>query len=311
MKIQQPLRPRSAFGDWLHEAKISARYHLDGMTGYPRLLKQAERRLGYRPDHRNPKTFNEKILWRKLHDRNPLFPIVSDKVRLHDYLRDILGADRAQAILPDLLLVTDDPDSIDFATLPADYVIKSNHASGWNIFVRADDPVDEARARQECKRWLRLSYGKLKREDAYLHIPRRIMIEGWMEGPGGRPADDFKMNMIGGKLAFGMWADDRFGDFTQHYVDGDFRRLAFRTKDVALRDLPPKPRLFDEMLAVAEELGRQFDSVRVDFMFTEDRFVLNELTLYKDSGMDPFRPERYDREFGDLWHLPNLDDQIR
>jgi hypothetical protein len=200
--------------------------------------------------------------------------------------------------------VTDDPDSIDFARLPTDYVIKANHASGWNIFVRADDPVDPERAREECRRWLRQSFGKLKREEAYQSIPRRILFERLVQRSDGRPADDVKFYMFGGQFGYAQIVVDLFGDRQIHYADQDFQKIHLRRQTEAEPQLIPKPPMFDAMLAIAAELSSPFDAVRVDFLFTDSRFVFNELTLYDNSGMAPYTPDSWDRMLGELWQLP-------
>ena len=38
-----------------------------------------------------PKTFNEKLQWLKLHDRNPLFTILADKYAIREYIKENLG----------------------------------------------------------------------------------------------------------------------------------------------------------------------------------------------------------------------------
>lgn len=42
---------------------------------------QVQKKLGYKCNLKNPITFNEKINWLKLHDRNPIYPIITDKIR--------------------------------------------------------------------------------------------------------------------------------------------------------------------------------------------------------------------------------------
>ena len=37
--------------------------------------------VGRDPDLRRPRGFSEKILWRKIHDRNPLFPLIHGPAR--------------------------------------------------------------------------------------------------------------------------------------------------------------------------------------------------------------------------------------
>ncbi|MBS0124408.1 ATP-grasp fold amidoligase family protein [Thetidibacter halocola] len=305
MHFQKPFRRRSALQDWLVETREQALARLDALAGYPHLRRMFRERVGYEPNLKTPKTYNEKVQWRKINDRNPLFPIVSDKLRLRGYVQDLLGPDAAD-ILPRLHLATDDPDRIDFAALPANVVFKANHGSGWNIFLREGEPRDEDRLREEMRRWLRRSYAVRKHEWAYQHIPRRIIAEEMIQKPDSTVPDDLKFSMFRDQCGFIFWDDDRFGSMTQHICDDTWTELPWSNADLDKGILPPKPILFERMLDVARRIGAQFDMVRVDFLFTDERIVLNELTLYRGSGMMPYSPPEWDRHYGDMWTLPDL-----
>ena len=152
------------------------------------MLDYAERRLGYRPDLHDPKTFNEKINWRKIHDRNPLFPKISDKILLRDEIVARPGQTHADEVMTQLYAVTDRPYQFDFSQLPDAFAAKANHASGWNIFGTPDDPIDEPALRAEMALWLRRSYGKFKQEWAYQPIARKVMFEEFCKDrTGARP----------------------------------------------------------------------------------------------------------------------------
>ncbi len=263
----------------------------------------AEKRLGYRPDYHNPRTFNEKVTWRKLFDRNPLFPIVSDKIAVRDEIRRRLGDADARRVSTELYTVTDRADRPTLADLPPSFAAKASHASGWNIFVSPQHPVDEPELRAQMRSWLRRSYGKTKFEWAYQPVPRRVMFEELLQTADGRAPDDMKFMFFDGTCHFVLWDDDRFGDWAQHYLAPDWTPHPFHSLDLTRRDIPPKPAMYGEMLAIAQRVAQGFDNIRVDFLFTEDRIVLNELTLYRGSGMNPFHPPEWDRVFGELWTL--------
>ena len=75
-------------------------------------------RLGYKLDLNNPKTFNEKIQWLKLYDRQPTYVTMVDKLLAKDYVAGIIGEDY---IIP-TLGVWDSFDEIDFDGLPDQFV---------------------------------------------------------------------------------------------------------------------------------------------------------------------------------------------
>lgn len=58
------------------------------------------------------------------------------------------------------------------------------------------------------------------------------------------------------------------------------------------------------MIRIAETLAADTDFVRVDLYLLPDRIVFGELTSYPAGGDSPFRPERFDAEFGEHWTVP-------
>ena len=93
------------------------------------LQYQFKNALGKNLDLDNPKTFNEKIQWLKLYDDNPLKTTCADKYKVRDYVKDKIGE---EYLIP-LLGVYDNPDEIDFDSLPNQFVLKVNWGSGQNI----------------------------------------------------------------------------------------------------------------------------------------------------------------------------------
>ena len=75
---------------------------------------------------RKPVYFNEKLQWLKINDRNPLYTILVDKIKMKDYLRNLFG----EGYTIPTLAVWDSPEEIDFDVLPNQFVLKWNHDSG-------------------------------------------------------------------------------------------------------------------------------------------------------------------------------------
>ena len=47
--------------------------------------------MGYKLDLENPKTFNEKLQWLKLYDRNPAYTQMVDKYAVREYIKNRIG----------------------------------------------------------------------------------------------------------------------------------------------------------------------------------------------------------------------------
>jgi len=56
------------------------RSFFDNLPDYAAVNLTYLRTFGKLPNLRHPKTFSEKIAWRKLYQHNPQFPIFADKV---------------------------------------------------------------------------------------------------------------------------------------------------------------------------------------------------------------------------------------
>lgn len=290
---------RTRFLDW----RDRARARIDRARGFPRLRAEFEARVGYPLDLTDPESFNAKIQWRKIHDRNPLHPVVADKYRMRQWLTNHLGAARAEALLVPLHRVTDRPADLDLSGLPEGLVIKPNHASRMLRFRYPGKPFDLEEVRLISQLWLLKQYGSLRQEWAYWPIPRRIMVEELMPRADGSPADDVKIICFHGKPAYVMAEFNRFNGAYQVGYTPDGGPLGIFNKGDVPRVAPPPPHLA-RMMELAEEISAPFDHVRVDFLTNGTDFALNELSLYRGSGMNRFVPESYDFDMGALWTLP-------
>jgi len=260
-----------------------------------------KRLMGYPCDLDNPRTFNEKIVWRKVFDHNPLFPVVQDKIRVRDYVRERLGEKEAEAILVPLYFVTDDPEKIPFDTLPDRYVIKTNHGSGWVIPVEDGRAVDRREVVQRCRKWLQTTYGQRRMEWAYRSIKPLVYGEEYLLENGKIPTD-YKFLVFGGKVRLVFVCYDRFGKPSDAFFDERGNRLYIGGKREAKNGLELPPNI-GEMTAIAERLASPFDYLRVDLYSFDGKIRFGEMTLYPASGT--YRYPRYiDDLLGSYWELP-------
>ena len=82
--------------------------------------------VGTSLDLSDPRTFNEKLQWLKLYDRKDEYTMMVDKFAVREYISEKLGE---EYLIP-LIGVWDDPDDINFDSLPQQFVLKCNHNSG-------------------------------------------------------------------------------------------------------------------------------------------------------------------------------------
>lgn len=298
-----------------------ARFRLsEWRSGYETERRLFEERHGYPLDLENPKSFSEKICWRKLFDRNPLLQRVVDKYAVRSYVTEMLGQERADEVLIPLLAAVTDPADIAFDKLPGNYILKANHGSGLNRLVRDDRPPDIPAIISQGREWLSQSYGTYKHEWAYESMRRRIVVEALIDDGKGLPVRECKFQMFGGKCALiqvlndGSWYDGvtymGAGLPTLTYFTPDWKPVDvswyYYWIDVNFPSAPsqPRPKDLEAMIELAEALSKPFDYMRVDLYELPDGIRFGELTPYHLSGHSRITPREYDFELGSLWQLP-------
>lgn len=268
-----------------------------------RLRRKFYRCHGTHCDLESPRSYSEKIFWRKVFDRNPLFPLLTDKYGCREYAERKLGKQRAEEILVPLLFVTESPGEIPFDTLPGEYIVKPNHGSGWSIRVDSSHPAQPGEIISKCRTWLRSTYGKSWMEWAYQEIQPVILIEKLLKDREGRIPTDFKFIVFDGKVEAVYVYYDRFGQPTEAYFDREFKRLPVGSSCRKDAEVTEKPQNFEEMLDIAEALASGVDFLRVDLYNVDGRIFFGEFTLYPASGLYRYEPTSFDFELGRKWIL--------
>ena len=261
-------------------------------------------RVGYELNLKDPQTMNEKIMWMKLYYQNPLITQCSDKFAVKDYVAKVVGA---QYTVPTIASWSD-PDEIDFDSLPDQFVLKVNWSSGYNIIVRDKSELDRAATVERLKKWMvpdRNAYYQYFNW-GYKHMKPVVYAEKYIEQVDGQ-VYDYKFFMCGGKFKYMLIATDRENDqeLTHDFFDSDFNVLDVSYGEIKrAKHTPEKPKNFQKMIEVAEQLAKPFPFVRVDFYEIGDEIFLGEMTFYPAGGLKPFYPQKFDYFFGSLIPLP-------
>ena len=156
--------------------------------------------MGTKLDLENPKTFNEKLQWLKLHDRNPEYTKMVDKYEAKEYVANIIGK---EYIIP-TLGVWDKFDDIDFDALPNEFVLKPTHTSG-NVFICKDkSKIDYKKLKKQVNKWLKRDYYRIHREWPYKNVKPRIIAEEYMENKDHTSIKDYKFYCFNGQADYVM-----------------------------------------------------------------------------------------------------------
>jgi len=264
------------------------------------LRHRLRRALGYTPNLRNPRTYNEKLAWRMLHDRNPLLALTTDKLAVRDYVSAKLGAD----ILVPVFGIYERAADIPWDDLPAQFVLKASHGCEMNIIVSDKDAEDRDKVLREADSWLTHSFYRTTREWGYRSIPRRLYIEELLIDEHGQLPYDFKFLVFRGRTAVVRVHINRFGDHRVNFYDPELRLLPVRQVYATDDSYQPPPEVAS-MAKVAERLAEDFDYARVDLYLVNGEVKFGEITHYDGNATQGFRPAEFDRHLGDLWRLPS------
>lgn len=250
----------------------------------------------------NPQTFNEKLQWLKVYDRNPLYTTMVDKYAAKQYVANIIGEEH---IIP-TLGVWDRAEDIDFDSLPDQFVLKATHDSGRVLICRDKSTFDREKAIAEMNISLKRDFYAVTREWPYKNVPRRIIAEKYMEDSDSDDLEDYKLMCFNGEVCCSFVCSDRNSKDGLHvtFFDKEWNRLPF-TRLYPASDIDiEKPKAYHKMLALAQKLSKDIPFVRTDFYEINNKLYFGELTFYPGGGFEKFTPDEWDERLGKLIVLP-------
>ena len=251
------------------------------------------------PNLRHPRTFTEKIAWRKLYQHNPQFPIFSDKIAVKAEIAKLIGA---QHVI-ETLWVGGNPEDIPFDGLKPPCVIKVNHGNGGHVFIRTAQDIKRDKIVASMRAQLGFLYGYKYRLWGYWGIPHKVMVERMIEMPGGDVPEDYRFFTYHGRVHFIQFDRDRFRGHKQNFYDREWNLLPVRDAYPPTSEPVSKPENLGEMINLAERIGAQFDFVRVDLYSPPQGILFGETTFYPKAGLAAFIPKDWDFIFGEPWKI--------
>ena len=247
----------------------------------------------------NPKTFNEKLQWLKLYDRNPLYTTLVDKYAVRQYIKDTIGEEY-------LIPLVGGPwktfDEIDFDALPDQFVLKCTHDSGGLVICRDKSKLDKEKARRKIEKCLKTNYYYGNREWPYKNVPPQIIAEKYMTDTLTTELRDYKFFCFDGMVKALFIATERANETEEtkfDFFDENFQHLPFTNGHPNAAKLPEKPKSFELMKELAAKLSKGIPHVRVDFYEVDEKVYFGELTFFHWSGLVPFNPPEWDQKVGD------------
>lgn len=261
-------------------------------------------RMGYKLDLSAPKTYNEKLQWLKLYDRQPRYAKLVDKYAVKEIVAQIIGP---EFIIP-TLGVWENPDSIDFSSLPSSFVLKTTHGGGNNGVIVCQDKMraDYDAITSRLKKAMRQDLYKSTREWPYRNVQPRIIAEQYMEDNDTGELRDYKFFCFDGEVKALFIATGRSRhDVKFDYYDENFNHLELVQEHPMSGLTLQKPQNFDLMKEIASKLSKGIPHVRIDLYECNGHVYFGEMTFYHHGGVTPFHPKEWDRIFGEWIKLPD------
>lgn len=260
--------------------------------------------IGKKLNLKDPKTYNAKLQWLKIYDRNPEYTKLVDKYEVKSYVAEKIGD---EYIIP-TLGVWDSVEDIDFDMLPNRFVLKCTHDSGGLVICKDKTSLDIAEAKRKLSKSLKSEFYYVGREWPYKNVKPRILAEAYMEDTGSGELRDFKFYCFDGEAKAVLIATDRQkeGEKAKYdFYDMSFEHLDVRRGCQNSMKALDKPETFENMKLIAQTLSKGFPHVRIDLYEVDGKNYFGEMTFYPGNGMVPFVPEKWDYTFGSWLKLPS------
>lgn len=250
---------------------------------------------GYSLSLKDPKTFNEKLQWIKLNDRNPLMPKCCDKYTVRRFVEE-RGCGE---ILNRLIWQGFDPEQIPFDNLPEKYVIKVTHGSTFNIIQDGSKKITKDEVVKKCNKWMKSKFLACYGEWFYGVEKPRVIVEDFIESKDDEQLRDYKVFCFNGIPRVIRVDTDRFTEHKMDFYDADWNRIegAGMGYPVSGRQFS-KPACLNRLLKYAAKLSSPFHHARVDFYIVEEKIYFGEITFTNGAGFDRFSSYDFDLMMG-------------
>ena len=261
-------------------------------------------RIGYLPNIDHPKTFNEKLQYIKLYDRNPLYTLMVDKYEVKKYIKERVGE---SYVIP-TIGVWDDFDSVPFGELPSKCVLKCTHDSGSvTIFKEKKNEEELKKIENKFRSSLKKNYHWQSREWPYKNVKPRIMAEEYIQDDEADVLPVYKFFCFDGKpYIIQAIQNDKTEQEEIDYYDLNWNKLDIRQNFPNSKTKMKCPEKLEEMVSIASELSKGIPFVRVDLYCVNHNILFSEFTFFSDSGFERFYPDEWDNKLGDLIDISRI-----
>lgn len=247
----------------------------------------------------NPRTFNEKLQWLKVHENKPEYSKYVDKYAFKKLIEEKYGS---KYIIP-LLGVWDRYDDIDFEKLPEKFVLKCTHDSGSVVMCDKSKTLNHDKKRARIEDCLSGNYYWTSREWPYKYVKPRIIAEKYVEDEF-KELRDYKLFCFDGEVVLIQVDFDRFSIHKRNIYNLDWEYVPLTIKYPTAPEIEiPRPNCLEEMISIARDLSKGIKHVRVDFYVINEQPIVGEMTFFHGGGMEKFTPNEWNYKLGEYIRL--------
>jgi hypothetical protein len=242
-------------------------------------------RLKNKPNNWNALALFQKLQFYKM-NLNISYSKYADKLAVKDILKNMKNLHCAKVVKEFKSI-----DSITENDINKNHILKSAHASGWNINLKKYSNLDLIK--KQLNQWNIIFTGK--NEPHYQYIKPRFFTE--------EKIDDKYLGITGEAIVymFRCIHGEPISLGVKHKNSQNSYDIDFNLINKELTFEINKPDNYSEMIDIVKELSKIFEFVRIDLYLSKDDIIyFSEFTFTPHGGMQFFSDEQ-ELEYGKLW----------
>ncbi len=261
---------------------------------------------GSRLNLTNPLSFNEKLNWLKINDRNPLYTKLVDKYDSKKFVAETIGE---EYVVKNIGVYKNFSD-IKIENLPNKFVVKTTHDSSGTIVCYGKDKFDILDYKKMLTKALKRNYYYQCREWPYKNVEPRLIIDELLEtntmSNGAVRLIDYKFWCFNGEPKL-MYCTVKGAPVFENFYDMEFNPVYINHGFDRYIPEFQKPVNYNKMIELARVLSSKIGAsfIRIDFFNIEGKIYFGEFTFFDWAGLKPFVNEETDLLLGKMIKLPN------
>lgn len=277
---------------------IKSNGKFDNLTDRRYLELLFKKNTGYALNLEQPRTFNEKLQWLKLYNRNPLYSNLVDKYEVRKYVTEKIGSQYLNTIYG----VYKNFEEINFKELPDQFVLKPTHTSGDYFICKNKNMINYKKLKSDVDRWMERNYFQLHREWPYKNAEPRIISEKLLIQENSEELRDYRLFCFNGEPKF-IAVDFSITD--KNKTRRNLYDLNWDLMDATIsypRELEievEQPEKLDELIEISRKLAKGIPHARIDFYIIKNQIIFGEITFFHQAGMGTIKPHSFDLQMGE------------